>query len=415
MNEATQRSDLGRLAAHLARRRDAIVARWCDLVRHDPQLAAAARLPRSQFEDHVPQLLQDFEHCLRTHLDTDARQQSDAAEHGEQRWRSGYDLADVTREWGHLHLVLVDELNAFERDNPEVSTAGMAAARRSLASFVNEGICASNAQYVDLQKSEAGGQLRDVARTLDDVRRLEQERAEILRQAAHDLRGNMGVISNATAALAIADLSQAKRETFVDLLRRSVSSLQSMLDDVMDLARLQAGHEAREIKAFDAASLVRDTCAGFEFMARERGLALIVHAAGSLPVEGDPTKTRRIAQNLVLNALRYTVHGHVTVECSAGTGEEASRWVLRVQDTGPGLSAEHAGGATNRGNAVPLPAGGESDGGLPLERGEGVGLSIVKRLCELLEAAISIDTAPGVGTAFRVSFPRSYEARGGRD
>ena len=444
--EQSERDELDRLATHLASRRQTIVQRWCDAVKADPRLAKAAALPRSQFEDHVPMLLDDFAHCLRTHLDPDARQRSDAAKHGEQRWKSGYDLADVTREWGHLHLLLVDELNAFERQHPSVSQQAMAAARRALAAFVNEGICESNAHYVRMQKSEADGSLRDLQRTVEEVRRLEQERAELIRQAAHDLRGNVGVISNATAALALANLADTKREAFLALLKRSVTSLHSMLDDVMDLARLQAGHESRDIKPFDAAAIVRETCQSMEFMAAERGLYLRIEAPATLTVEGDATKTRRIAQNLLLNALRYTSKGGVTVRCAEEDGESGKRWTLGVDDTGPGIgaagdlnglsdvqsdqnktseprsamSAGKSGSAEDSerhafsGRDVATNAAGvvESEAPIVQERGEGVGLSIVKRLCELLDASIKIDSREGAGTSFRVSFPRRYGRRG---
>jgi signal transduction histidine kinase len=410
--QGSPRDDLDRLAAHLARRREAIVERWCQAVHADPRLAAAANLPRSQFEDHVPTLLADFERCLRTHLDTDAKQRSDAALHGEQRWKSGYQLADVTREWGHLHLVLVDELNAFERAHRDASEDAMAGARHALAAFINEGICESNAHYVQLQKSEAAGELRDVERTVEEVRKLEQERAELLRQAAHDLRGNVGTISNATSALALADLSATKREAFLALLKKSVTSLHAMLDDVMDLARLQAGHESRDVQPFDAVALITETCQALEFLAEERSLYLERRLPAHLKVEGDATKTRRIVQNLLLNALRYTVKGGVTVEC-----EEAGRcWTLCVRDTGPGLVLPIASGspetkATRAAEQPPPDAGGshESGGSLVRERGEGVGLSIVKRLCELLDGSISVDSKPGVGTSFRVSFPSRYD------
>jgi signal transduction histidine kinase len=443
--EQSQREELDRLATHLASRRRTIVQRWCDVVKADPRLAKAAALPRSQFEDHVPMLLEDFEHCLRTHLDPDARQRSDAAKHGEQRWKSGYDLSDVTREWGHLHLLLVDELNAFERQHAGVSQRAMAAARHALAAFVNEGICESNGHYVRMQKSEADGELRDLERTVDEVRRLEQERGELIRQAAHDLRGNVGVISNATAALALANLADTKREAFLALLKRSVTSLHSMLDDVMDLARLQAGHESRDIKPFDAVALIRETCQSLEFLAAERGLYLRIDAPATLSVEGDATKTRRIAQNLVLNALRYTSKGGVTVRCAAEDGESGKRWILGVDDTGPGIAAagdlngfsdlqsrpkktnpmtgtKSAGKSGSgedlerdafSGRDVATNAAGVDESAAPIvqERGEGVGLSIVKRLCELLDASINIDSREGAGTSFRVSFPRRYGRR----
>jgi signal transduction histidine kinase len=197
-----------------------------------------------------------------------------------------------------------------------------------------------------------------------------------------------------------------------------------MLDDLMNLARLQAGHELREVAPFDAALLVTELCDSLQFMATERALYLRRQGPPSLFVEGDATKTRRIAQNLVLNALRYTTDGGVTVTWGDSRGNDPRRWMLTVRDTGPGF---HAGPgaplaaalqeATNEARELDAQAGERSSAAAPdvrdarpvrQQRGEGIGLSIVKRLCELLDASLELESTPGEGTTFRVVFPRRY-------
>jgi signal transduction histidine kinase len=153
-------------------------------------------------------------------------------------------------------------------------------------------------------------------------------------------------------------------------------------------------------------------------------------------VEGDAVKTRRIVQNLLLNALKYTQEGGVTVSWGDSRANDAARWMVCVQDTGPGF---HAGpgaplagaleGATDEARQVERDAsGGEGwHGGAETavspprtpdnrpvhqERGEGIGLSIVKRLCELLEASLELESEPGKGTTIRVILPRRYQAAG---
>jgi signal transduction histidine kinase len=148
-----------------------------------------------------------------------------------------------------------------------------------------------------------------------------------------------------------------------------------------------------------------------------------------LNVEGDAAKFRRLVQNLLLNALKYTVEGGVTVNW----GEEKENWWVVVKDTGPGLMAgpgapiaaelkeatasaresdEDAAAASGAAPTVltPSPAG----SGLAKHRaqpaGEGIGLSIVKRLCELLDASLELASSADTGTTFRVVFPRRYAA-----
>jgi len=220
-------------------------------------------------------------------------------------------------------------------------------------------------------------------------------------------------------------------------LQKNLSSLHSLLEDVMDLARLQAGHEHRQVKAFDAAPLLRDLCERMQPLAEERGLFLKMEGPSKLPVEGDAVKTQRIAQNLLFNALKYTPSGGVTVSWGDSRQNDAHRWMLCVEDTGPGFHAGPGapmagalGDATEearqveetartgiKGTATPAEAPASDaapvdDRPVHQEGGEGIGLSIVKRLCELLDATIEMDSVPGEGTSLRIVFPRHYDPVG---
>ena len=430
---------LAAIADHVASRRPAILRSWRSAVNGDAELSTPSSLPRSQFYDHIPDLLDNFESTLRTwrHPDAAADEEvkKDAAGHGLQRWQQGYQLREVTREWGHLQRSLLDELDACPLARASDAADAMVIARRMLVDFCNDGVSASAAQYFQLQQTEASGYARDLAQTLQEVQRLEVQRAELLRHAAHDLRGALGVVHNVTSGLTLDGLPDATREEFLRLLKRSVTSQQTMLDDLMNLARLQAGHEMRVVKPFDAGALLIELCDSLRFMAAERGLVLNHEGPASLPVEGDATKTRRIAQNLLLNAIKYTTDGSITVTWGDSRDNDPKRWMLCVQDTGPGFHAgpgsplagalkeatKESRGLDAKRGAAPVDdrreaANADSDrfaDARPVrqERGEGVGLSIVKRLCELLEAAIELESSQGAGTTFRVVFPRRYDVQ----
>jgi two-component sensor histidine kinase len=422
---------LNALAAHLRQRRSVVLGAWHQAVDADHELTTASSLPRTQFYDHIPDLLDAFERMLRAWPDdvgtrSQQEQREDAAGHGLQRWQQGYHLREVTREWGHLQLCLADEMDAYALSHPDANPQGLAIARRAMIEFCNQGISASTLRYFQLQQTEAVGHVRDLDETLAEARTLEMRRSELLRQAAHDLRGNLGVVTNATSLLTLDGLPDGARDEYLRLLKRSVSSLQTMLDDVMDLARLQAGHEFLNIQPFDAAALMRELCESLQFLARERDLFLHHEGPASMPVEGDAVKVRRVAQNLLLNALRYTRKGGVTVTVGGGGSDDPKRWRLVVHDTGPGF---HAGpgaplagaleAATTDAHAAEEPSG-HADAHEPAPdrrpvhqgRGEGVGLSIVKRLCELLDASIELESTPGEGTTFGVFFPRHYDPAG---
>lgn len=442
MNRKQQSDDqLVALATYFTSRRSAILNAWRSSVANDRELTAPTSLPSTQFNDHIPNLLEAFEKRLREwprSENTNSEQQriKDAANHGLQRWQQGYRLREVTREWGHLHLCLVDELDSYTAAHPDLESCVMPTAWRALAELCSQGVSESTTEYFELEKMEAAGHVRDMEQTLQEVRALERRRTDLFRQAAHDLRGNVGVVKNVTTGLTQADFPQPMRDEFLRLLERSVTSLHSMLDEVMDLARLQAGYELRDVAPFDAAILLRDLSETLQPLATERGLTLSVNGPASLCVEGDAVKTRRITQNLLLNALKYTSEGGVTVSWGDSRDNDPKRWILCVHDTGPGI---HAGpGAplvealqeatteslqveakiNNRGRdsdpvneSAPLGPTTKCPDARPVHqtRGEGIGLSIVKRLCEILDASIEVESAIGQGTTFRVVLPRHYE------
>ena len=424
---------LGALAAHLRQRRSLILKSWRIAVDADPGISTANALPRNQFNDHIPAFLDAFEHRLRSGLrgETPADQRErrqDSAAHGLQRWQQGYDLREVTREWNQLQLCLLTELETYAADHPELELGVMAIARRALAESCGEGVCESTAQHFVLQRIEAEGHVRDLEQPLAQARELERQRAELWQEAAHDLRGNLGVVANATAGLTLENLPDAARGRLVTLLQRSVSGLEGILDDVTRLARLQAGQETRVVARCDAAELLKERVDTLQGLAKERGLFLRTEGPDCLPVEGDAVKVSRIAQNLLLNALRYTQEGGVTVAWGGLGPDDSDRWVLRVRDTGPGFQvgggapmAAALQGATQEGQTLQEVGHGsqESESGthVPVtarppegsaRRGEGIGLSIVKRLCEMLDASLEMESQAGVGTTVSVIFPRRY-------
>ena len=215
----------------------------------------------------------------------------------------------------------------------------MSFARCALAELCGEGVSESTVRYFHLQQIEAVGQFRDLEQALEHSRRLEEQRVQLFHEAAHDLLGGLGAVVNATACLKLENISESIREFFFHSLQQSVTSLHSMLNDEMDLARLEAGQEQRSVEPFDAAVLLRESCEGLQPLAGEPGLLSKAVGPTTFPVEGDTVKTRRIVQNLLLNALKYTQEGGVTATWGDSRESDAERWMICVQDTGPGFHA----------------------------------------------------------------------------
>ena len=407
--------DIVALAAYLRGRHEAILRTWRTAIVADPALHSGEALPRADLYDHIPALLGAFEEQLRAAPSATSEPLTQAAQryaaaHGLQRWQQGYDLREVTRELGKLNETVVAELDAYCQGHPGIAHEAIATARRLWAALCSAGIEESVGQYFQLQQQEAAGNVADLETALAEIRELEQQRGDLWRQAAHDLRGNLGVVANATVGLTHGNLRESSRDQFVRILMRNVTSLHHLLDDVTSLARLQAGREERHVEPLDVASICHQLCEGIRPLAQQRHLFLRCEGPPGFAVDGDAVKIRRIAQNLILNAVKFTHEGGVSVHWGDSDADDPKRWELRIVDTGPGFHTD---------SGTPLAQAFEktpADAPKPIEQlkstrenaGEGIGLSIVKRLCDILSATVDIKSEPAVGTAFRILLPRKY-------
>ncbi len=414
-------SELVLLGSYLSGRQEVILRAWQGAIKRDPTITTGDALPRVQLLDHIPAVLALFVRELRTTAG-DAEASAEHAEgpataHGLQRWRQGYDLREVTRELGKLNECVIGELDAYTEAHPGVSHAAIATARRIWSALTSTTIEQSVGQYFELEQREAAGQVKDLEGALEEVTRLEEQRAELWRQAAHDLRGNLGVVANATVALTHSSLHESSRDEFVRILMRNVTSLHHLLEDVTSLARLQAGHEQPRIEPLDVSLLIQQLCEGIRPLAQQRHLFLRCDGPAGFATEGDVIKIRRIAQNLILNAVKFTRQGGITVNWGDSDANDPKRWMLVIQDTGPGfqtaavapLSSALSVSPTATGDAAAEPVPPDASAGAArADTGEGIGLSIVKRLCDMLNATVEVKSLPGIGATFQIRFPRHY-------
>jgi len=423
--------ELAALASHLHARRRDILAAWSRRARLDPEITTAQSLSRVQFYDHIPGMLDSLERRLRATrigdaLEAQRDEASEAEGHGLQRWQQGYADREVMHEWVALNACLADELQRFAESRPTLAPVILCEAWRRVSEFAVNGMTESVAQYAGLQRTEAASRVAALQAALAQLAELERQRAEAWREAAHDLRGNLSLVENVANVIQ----AQGPSEKWLRVLGRGVNALSTLLNDLTTQARLDAGHETRELATFDAGAVLSELCTTLEPLAADRALFLRSRGPASLPVEGDRVKVCRIVQNLVLNALAYTERGGVEVSWEEVDGS-ARRWSLCVKDTGPGLAAdrgmpplsgaldvatresqavERDGAERGDPSANPAPAPTLPSRSHPpaFTPGEGIGLSIVKRLCELLDASIELETREGTGTTFRITFPTHY-------
>lgn len=416
------------LADHLASERDAILRDWRSQVEAEPESSILTRLSRAEFCDDIPQFLDRLCSVLRGN--TKAMTGRFARCHGAQRWQHGMSLEAVTTEWGLLHEVLMDHIAGATRQGIELGPSSLHAAYRLLGEQIRHGIAFSLAEFDKRQRMEAEARMRDLEAVCAQHDEKDKRRGRNLHEASHDLRGSLQLVQMLCDLLRTRP-TDAKTEDIVVRLCGATENVNQLVRDLLDLARLEAGREERRIEAFDAAAVLRELCETMRPMAEAAGLKLVSRGEARLPVRGDEVKIKRIAQNLVLNALKYTEAGSVEIGWQQ---ESAQRWLFYVRDSGPGLLSSTAGklaqslenaampdsaaaGSVPHLHALPPLAVGDSAGphreSAAVERhGEGIGLSIVRQLCELLDAVVEVETAPGRGTMFRILVPKDYAKAG---
>jgi signal transduction histidine kinase len=424
--------ELDALSRHLHAERESILKSWRLAAEWDPLQTTVRSLTRAQFNDHIPRLLDAFESKLKAlpgstrAADADQASLKEELNHGVQRWEQGYKLAELMQEWGHLHRCISDEIGAFARVRPEIRSDTLHVAHSELIELINDGIKQSVGEYVRLQQTEAAGHVRDLRQAVENISESERRRAALIRQAVHDLRGNVQSVSTAADVLGETDIDEKDRVGFAKQIQLEVEVVSGMLGELLMLARLEAGQELRRVAPCDVAKVLAELCNANQPVAAARDLFLKSEGTRSLWVDSDAGKLRRLVQNLLLNAIKYTNEGGVTVLW----GEEEDYWWVVVKDTGPGMMAgpsaplpgwlreskavtevdEIADAAFSQERALrpeesdsPPQSGNQA-------RGEGIGLSIVKRLCELLDARVELTSSAAAGSSFRVLFPRSYQS-----
>ena len=244
-------------------------------------------------------------------------------------------------------------------------------------------------------RSDAAPQAAALRAERDRALELARTRAEFISHASHEIRTPLhGIVGYSTLLLGT-ELSDEQR-SFANALRAGVESLLSVVSDVLDVSRLDAGAMALEKTGFDLVTLVLGATRAFQETASCRGLALKVETdAVSHPhLVGDPGRIRQVLVNLVANAVKFTDAGSVVVRAETSS-KQPGRVALRVSvtDTGPGIPA-----AAHTRLFQPFSRLGVA--GALNKPGTGLGLAISKQLVELMGGTLHVDSQPEGGSTF---------------
>lgn len=238
---------------------------------------------------------------------------------------------------------------------------------------------------------------RGLIEALEQAEEMSRLKTTLLTNMSHEIRTPL------TSILGFAELLEEESDCeheFVGYITSGGRRLLQTLNSVLDLAKLEAGEWEMSREPVDLGSVLEEMVPLFEPQAREAGLTFrVVGADENVRARADGEAIRRIAQNLISNAIKFTEGGSVEVE--AGTAE---RPYLRVRDTGIGMSEETQ-------EEIFQAFRQESTGMSRIYEGTGLGLTIVEKLTGLLGADLELESAKGEGTVFTVYFEPVVEEK----
>ncbi len=223
-------------------------------------------------------------------------------------------------------------------------------------------------------------------------------KSTFLATMSHEIRTPLNGVLGMAQAMAAEDLSAPQRER-LDVIRQSGETLLAILNDVLDLSKIEAGKLELEAGEFDVGDLARGAHAAFGAVAQRKGLAfaLTVEPDARGVYRGDATRVRQILYNLVSNALKFTEAGEVAVSVARDGGDLR----LTVSDTGIGIPSDRLASLFQKFE--------QADASTTRRYGgTGLGLAICRELAQLMGGTIDAASAPGEGTTFIAVLPLAW-------
>lgn len=260
---------------------------------------------------------------------------------------------------------------------------------------------------IDEQRYEEEQKRSALQSALDNARAASEAKSQFLSNMSHDIRTPMNAIVGMTA---IASTRLDDRERVMECLKKiSLSSkhLLSLINDVLDMSKIESGKLSIREEPFNLAELVTESAELVRPQAEAKHLEMDVHLKGlkNEEVVGDSLRIRQIYINILSNAAKYTPEGgsvHVEVRQEQGAGRGYGRYVFRCADTGIGMSSEFM-------SKLFQPFERAQDSTNSRVTGTGLGMAITKNLTDLMNGDIRVESRSREGSVFTVALPLQFQ------
>lgn len=222
-------------------------------------------------------------------------------------------------------------------------------------------------------------------------------KSTFLANMSHELRTPLNAILGFSSLMRKDPQLLDAQRVNLDIINRSGQHLLTLINDILEMAKIEAGRVQLENAPFDLGGMVRDVTDMMDIRAKDKDLRLLVDQSSAFPryILGDEARLSQVLINLVGNAIKFTQQGGVTIRL--GTRENlTSHLMIEVEDSGPGISPEDQ----ERLFQPFVQLGNQGD-----SKGTGLGLAITRQFVQLMGGSIDLESAPGKGSIFRIDLP----------
>ena len=270
--------------------------------------------------------------------------------------------------------------------------------------YKQQQLLAAQRDALQVTSEENGRLLKESRQYAKALQEADRRKDEFLANMSHEIRTPMNAIIGLSSLLATSTPLTAKQQEFIKTLRMSADTLLELINDLLDISKIESENMELEHVHFSVVQLVEEVVRMLQLRAQEKKLAFSMRLECACVEKrsflGDPTRLRQILLNLCSNALKFTERGGVDIAVDCAPGDDEQHEILRIaiRDTGIGIAPDKI--ATIFDKFV------QADSSISRRYGgTGLGLAITKKLAEVMGGTIELQTVPGRGSTFTVVLP----------